>query len=237
MIPDSAVKAIQDSVRTEVIDVDGLEYLTRPVAIPPADPQPDRLTVHTLTGLIEFINNVADKALIKALHVTGYDGVDVIGAISGRHQQRPTFASASVKGKAKFTFNQYMEAEDFIIGLQTGFVKTANLEQVLSIVGTLKDENVTQIGDDGITQGVTTKKGISLGQQTVVPNPVILAPYRTFPEIAQPESPYVLRLKRKEGSLPLVALYATADQGWEIEAIQSIRQFLSDAVKNIPIIA
>lgn len=42
---------------------------------------------------------------------------------------------------------------------------------------------------------------------------------------------------RKDGELPQVALFETADRGWELKAIKLIRQFLQDAMPDVPIIA
>lgn len=236
MISDAAVKAIQDSVETKEILISGESYTTREVFIPPDDPLPDVLTLHTLTGLVDFINVKASIG-VEAIHVLSCTEVRVIGSIEGRTRKRPVYVRAVVAGSSKFRFDQYLPAEDFVIGLQSGFVDSDGRKQVLSLAGNLRDEAVQQVGDDGVTQTVTVRKGVSLAQAAVVPNPVFLAPYRTFGEIEQPESPFIFRVKRKDGELPQVALFETADRGWELKAIKLIRQFLQDAMPDVPIIA
>lgn len=237
MIPDSAVKAIQDSVATTEIEVDGGKFATRQVYLPPQEPMPGTLAIHTLAGLIEYINKVADKSTIEAIHVISHNEVRVIGALTGRHRQRPIYAQATPAGSSRFHFDHFLSAEEFIIGVQVSFVKTPQRDQLLSIIGTLKDESVKTANDDGVTQSVTTRKGVSLGQETAVPNPIALKPYRTFAEINQPESAYVLRLKRRDGDLPSIALFETAEAAWELEAIRTIREFLSEAITDVSIIA
>ena len=101
---------------------------------------------------------------------------------------------------------------------------------VLKFVGSMRDEQSNQVADDGFSQRVTIKTGVSqVGDVTVV-NPVYLAPRRTFPEIQQPESPYILRLK--EG--PKAALYDCDDHTWRVEAIASIGTWLREQLVDDP---
>lgn len=233
---DPIVEAIKKSVTIEQIEVNDLPYVTGKLEIPPPEPLPGTVKIHTLTGLIEFVNSVADKSLLSAIHIVSHNDVRVLGKIEGRHRLRATFAQA-IASNQRFPFDQYIAAEDFVIKLQSAFVKTPLRDQLLAIIGSLKDESVRAANDDGVTQTVTTRKGVSFGQETVVPNPVFLAPFRTFAELEQPESAYILRLKRKEGELPSVALFETGDQKWEIETIGQIREFLAEKITDIPIIA
>lgn len=236
MLSDAAVKAIQDSVETKQIQIGEIQYATREVFIPPDDPLPDVLTLHTLTGLVDYIS-VQAGITIEAVHVLSCTEVRIIGPIEGRARKRPVYARAVVAGSSRFRFDQYQPAEEFVIGLQSGFVDSDARRQVLALAGNLRDEAVQQVGDDGVTQTVTVRKGVSLAQAAVVPNPVYLAPYRTFGEVEQPESPFIFRVKRKDSELPQVALYETADRSWELKAIKLIRQFLQDAMPDVPIIA
>lgn len=233
---DPIVEAIKRSVGVETIPLEGKTYTSAKLELPPAEPLPGTVKIHTLTGLIEFVNSVVNKPDVSAIHVVSHNDVRVLGKIEGRHRLRATFAQALASNQ-RFPFDQYIAAEDFVIKLQSAFVKTPLRDQLLAIIGSLKDESVRAANDDGITQTVTTRKGVSLGQETVVPNPVFLAPFRTFAELEQPESAYILRLKRKEGELPFVALFETGDQKWEIETIGQIREFLSEKITDLPIIA
>jgi len=116
------------------------------------------------------------------------------------------------------------------VALQTLFVETPERAQVLAIVGNLKEEQVRQSDDDGITQTVTGRAGIVLGKDVKIPNPVSLRPYRTFREVEQPESKFVLRLTQgKEGELPC-ALFEADGGAWKLEAMLKIRTYLAGAL-------
>lgn len=86
------------------------------------------------------------------------------------------------------------------------------------------------------SQKVTVKTGVASVSDAVVPNPVTLAPYRTFPEVEQPESKFIFRMK--EG--PTAALFEADGGAWRNTAILGIKEYLKEALKdneNIEIIA
>lgn len=237
LIPDAAVKAIQDSVKTEVVEIGGLKFVTRQVYRPPSDSLPETLIIHTLTGLIKFIEHERNISDIDSIHVVDHKTVDVQGALEGHTRERPLYAQAQLVGASVFNFGHYHEVDDFIVKLRTCFALSPDVERILAIVGNLTDEEIRTAVDDGVTQKVTTRKGISLGEEVKVPNPVRLAPFRTFAEIQQPESFFILRLHRRDDKLPTVALFEVGDQKWQLEAIQKIKDFIVDEIDDIPVIA
>ena len=102
---------------------------------------------------------------------------------------------------------------------------------ILQIVGNLRAEAVQVVADDGVSQQVTTKAGVARVENVTVPNPVGLRPYRTFQEIEQPASQYVLRMRREGGNgLPSIALHEVLDDQWRFKAVQQIKKFLESIV-------
>src|SRR3712207_9387745 len=69
--------------------------------------------------------------------------------------------------------------------LQSSFVENQDRSLLLKVTGCVKDEAVKQIGDDGVSQAATIKTGVASVNDVKIPNPVVLAPFRTFPEIKQ----------------------------------------------------
>lgn len=60
-------------------------------------------------------------------------------------------------------------------------------------------------------------------EEIIVPNPVILRPCRTFTEIEQPYSPFILRVA--DG--PKAALFCADSGAWKLEDIKKIKEYLS----------
>lgn len=75
------------------------------------------------------------------------------------------------------------------------------------------------------------RAGVTLKGREAVDNPFVLAPYRTFPEVTQPSSPYILRIRDVQNSLP-TAMLVEADVGaWRLAAVQNIKSWLSGSFK------
>ena len=67
---------------------------------------------------------------------------------------------------------------------------------------------------------------------------MILAPRRTFPEVDQPESPFVLLVKQsREGMMPEIALFEADGGLWKLTAIQNIKDYLKAVLEvEVPVI-
>src|SRR5437870_4623366 len=92
----------------------------------------------------------------------------------------------------------------------------------------------TRQGSDGFSQTVTVKAGITRVEKAIVPNPVTLIPFRTFREVEQPSSSFILRLTG--GEKPKAALFEADGGQWKLEAIKNIKAFFDGKDLNIPII-
>ncbi len=236
IIPSDAVRAIQESVETKVIEVDGTQFVTRQIHNPPASPMPATLKVHTLTGLIEFLTR-SDRPQIDLIHIEDEGTVHIYGPIQNRELQRPRYALAEVFSGKSFPFDRFIDQESFTINVQSCFVPNDERARLLSFTGNLLAESINNQSDDGVSQSAVKKTGVSLaGKPEKAPNPINLCPYRTFPEVEQPASDFILRLK-KNGEEVVVGLFETADLKWKLEAIQSIQAYLAGKIKDVTILA
>jgi hypothetical protein len=117
------------------------------------------------------------------------------------------------------------------------FVPDATTADIMRIVGNLTQGGETQHTDDGMTQRVTARAGVARVEQVDLPNPVELRPYRTFMDIEQPASKFVLRIKADKDSGPKCALFEADGGAWKNTAIATIRKWLSGHAPEVPIIA
>lgn len=231
MIDSTFVEAVTELALANTITVDGMEYATKAVFNPPLPQEPltAPLQVSTLTGLADYCATKKGGSLI---HVRSYHEVGLLSDIQGVNRQRENFVTANC-GAPLFKFGQFLAHAEFMIGIQALFEDYGDRAKVMKVVGTLRDEHAKTSADNGITQRVTASAGIALSQDVALPNPVILKPFRTFMEIAQPPSLFVLRVK--EGNA--VALFEADGGQWKREAILSIREYLTKHVADVPVIA
>ena len=217
--------------KAEVIN--GRTYENGPMGIGSIKPpQAETLTINTLTGIKDYAPTEG-----MMIHVLDHKTVYVIDkAFSDAWLTRSTYLTA-VHESPVFKFGQYVDVENFIIALQAMFVQDDTTALMLKLVGNIKDEGVSNFNDDGVTQVVTAKTGISLVNNVPVPNPVTLRPYRTFMEIEQPASTFVFRIKGNKGEQPMCALYEADGRMWRLHAIKKIKEWLEFEIPGVKIIA
>lgn len=191
---------------------------------------PPPVKVATLTGLVDWLRNNLEHVDLTTVtvHVTSPTSVAVFGTADA-FQRRQAIVDAdcsSFTPVLEFTGKQ-MELERFHIMLQSNFAPTAQRDAVLRIAGNATESAARTIADSGIAQVVTVKTGIELAN-TVVPNPVALAPFRTFREVPQPESAFVFRLHGGEDgkTKPAASLHEADGAYWKHTAMRAVVDFL-----------
>ena len=230
----SALQYIIGLGKPEIIEVNGQQYSTKGLEHITL-PAPAHLEISTLTGLVDYIKsdidlNSSDSLLVQVCSPTS---VKVLSRLMG-DATRILFISCNAL-TPNISLNRFVDQENFIIMLQSCFEQTENTATIFKVVGNIKEENIIQSGDDGISQEVTAKVGIAKVANITVPNPVILAPYRTFEEVDQPESKFILRMK--DG--PQIALFEADGGAWRHHAMLNIKNYLTEKLKdcNVEIIA
>lgn len=230
------VERLAQQAAGKIVTIEKRDYSTVPLHDPrKPDPEPDTLEFHTLTSLSEYVKSKHDAAYRKDagpwfLHVKDPTAVMFQGNVHGPFRQRVDLALATAV-VPRIRFDDFIDPETFNIMLQANFEDSTQRATVLGLVGGLKAEAVTTVEDDGVSQTATARKGIATVQNVKVPNPVLLRPYRTFAEIAPPESPFILRLKGGgDGRLPHCALFEADGGRWRLTAIERIKAWLKAEV-------
>lgn len=220
-----AMEYFLQKAATRIEEANGRLYSTERIyAI--EEPKPASIEVKSLSGLVGYVSSQFDTATPLLIHVSAPDYVTVSSALN-IDAQRSIFIVAKAQ-PPKFQFGSFLDSEAFIIGLQSVFVPTSDRETILRVVGNLRDEQVATFGDDGVSQQVTAKTGIATVSSVKVPNPVRLAPYRTFTEVAQPESDFVLRMQTGAKC----ALFEADGGAWRTAAMHNVAQYLQFALQT-----
>lgn len=201
-------------------------------------PEPAPMTVNTLTGLSDYLNENPDNLGLDTLvvHVIDPENVSLHSVLEPVHQSRKNYLAIHHE-PLRFPFNKYQPVEDFIISMQTYFVPSDTVERIIRLAGNLVVEASVKHLDDGVSQEVTARTGITKVENVQVPNPVSLSPYRTFLEIDQPESNFVFRIKKDGSGAPTCALFAADGGTWKLEAKQSIKEWLGEKLPKVTILA
>lgn len=219
--PDERVVDIETEygINTVVIDNHGVYQEVKA----PVVRAKQALEINTLTGLVAYVKanlekqdakfylQVADE---KTVHLK--NTLDVDGG-------RETLVTVNAI-VPHFNYKHFHDTEELIIAFQSIFTTTIDRDILLKVIGNVKEENVRTTGDNGFSQAVAVKTGVATVDDVVVPNPVSLAPYRTFLEVEQPASDFIFRMK--DG--PKGAIFEADGGAWRNEAINNISEFLAE---------
>ena len=192
----------------------------------------------SLDGLLDFILQDPEgrfgEGTRHIVRVKSPTLVEVIAPEKGYWRERELVAYCKAV-IPDISFGVYMDADDFQVMVQTGFVDSENRAKVLKLAGNVRKEQNMQTADDGVSQKITINSGVSTATDVIVKNPVELTPYRTFHEVKQPESAFVLRFD--EDGNP--ALFTGDGSKWKLEAVAAISDYIKKALMgaNVDVIA
>ena len=123
----------------------------------------------------------------------------------------------------------FRDREKAVIELRSLFIPSDGTAYLLNLVSKMTVEKGATTTDNGVTQAVEVKAGIALKQKEEIRPRVKLTPFRTFLEVAQPESEYLLRVN-EDGEIGLFE----ADGGvWKLEAKRNVKAYMENALHDL----
>jgi hypothetical protein len=234
------IAELAELAASRVVEVDG-QYCSARQLYTMRLPEAPPVQLHTLTGLVDYwkAEDLVDADAMLAIHVVTHDQVQIISHLSERTRQREYFAVAAFEpllGQS-FKFGAWYDSEHIVVALQTLFIATPKREELISLLGNIRSDASLEVEDDGATQSVLVRKGVALVKRASLGNPWPLHPWRTFREIEQPESPFVVRMKSDGDDSISVAIFEADGGAWKLEAIQRIAAYLREKLPDVKILA
>lgn len=237
-----AMEYFKEQSETKVMEINERQYTSDSV-YPVLEPEIKSRQTQTLTSVIDYLKSNPDEIKgNKVIHIESPTKVTLSTGIFGDFRQHEKLIDA-VANIPRLNIGSWMDNEEFIIELQAKYTQfmfenadgtlthtSGDKEALLKVIGNLKTEAVKKHSDDGISQKVEIKQGITTVAEAVVPNPVLLAPFRTFPEIDQVPSQFIFRMRENRGVE--MALFEADGGAWEMETIQRIKAYMEAQIKE-----
>lgn len=212
----------------QVIEHNGLKYFNNSLSQMPED-APTVFGTKTLASLVELIVKESSHNSLNDLivHVDGPTRVNVHTCLRG-HLDRFMLYSADAE-LPRINLGNYMDFEAMNIMLKSTFVETDAMDKLIALLGNIQEEDIQTTTDDGFSQKVVAKTGIATVSKVTVKPIVELTPYRTFIEVEQPRSEFLLRLQQG----PKAALFEADGGAWKLAARKNIKNYFEDALKEL----
>lgn len=191
---------------------------------------PDTLPLHSLEALVKMMQTEAANAG-KPLYITipNHLTVRCFGQPDANARYfRQVYYEAKATDVPGFQ-DGFRKFEKAIIELRSRFAPGEGVDYLLDLLSRISKENGVTTNDNGVSQTVEARQGIALKATVPVKPRVPLRPFRTFREVEQPESEFLVRLD-EEGNIGLFE----ADGGmWKLAARQTVKTFLEAELADL----
>ncbi len=190
---------------------------------------PEAIRVSSLEGFVCWVKQeCADDEYAKLfVEAADYNYVQCRSERGGVEAGK-THLLIDLRGANNTFAEGFRSYETAMIELRSKYQHTEDIDYLLKLLGSMTLENSVKSDDNGLNQQVTVRKGIALTENVPVKSIVRLKPYRTFFEIEQPESEFLLRI----GDGGKVGLFEADGGMWKMTARYSIKAYLQDNLKE-----
>lgn len=136
-------------------------------------------------------------------------------------ERRTIGVSVTAKADAPGLYTGFRGREVALIELRSLCIPNEGTAYLLDLLSRMTNENSVSTNDNGVTQTVEARQGVALNAVVEIKPRVMLRPFRTFLEVEQPESEFLLRVDPDEG-----IGFFEADGGiWKLEAKKNIADY------------
>ena len=228
-----AIEKIAGMATPQLYEIENRTFMIGPNGAEELRPELDgvsTITLYSLDSLVKMVKTELGRAYDSPLFIQIPSHMKVIAFTSPDADIRclrtkPYEASATdVPGWEAETL---MGFEQAMIALRTRFQATPDAEYALKLLSDITTGSKVTYNDNGIATSVVTQSGVALQKNASIRPIVSLRPYRTFQEVEQPESKFLIRVTERG------IKFVEADGGmWKLAARQAIKGWLEDKLAS-----
>ena len=227
------IEHIQKTTQPQIQNIDGVAFaITHDGMVEEILPtifHPSTLKLNSLDALVKLVKTEASE-MDTPLYITIPDHMTVrcFGQPNEEEQYyRQVYyetAATDVPGCGEKNTLGFEEAQ---IALRTRFQETSDTLYAMKLVSDISLGAKVIYNDNGIATTITTQKGVALQTNEQIRPLVKLRPYRTFQEVEQPESIFLIRVSDRGIS------FIEADGGmWKLATRETIKRFLEERMQQ-----
>jgi hypothetical protein len=213
-------------------EVNGQTYSDRILyPVKPYVPTPEKINITSLDSVVKLVKAEAEKLM-------SHDGTPVFVRVD-TPRKVSVFSGCADEFKRHYFYEATCDVPDFyegfrshekaIIELQSQYAEGEGREYLLGLLSSISKESNVSTNDNGVSQTVQARSGVSLLQTVPVKPRVSLRPYRTFLEVEQPESQFLLRLNDKGE----VGLFEADGGMWKMQAKKNVCTYLESGLSEL----
>lgn len=213
---------------TKIFEIGGQTYTDGHLTMVPIhEDRPECITVSGLDGICQLIRTELAKVGTTVLvQAKSYKTVEVMTTYLDDFSRNILYrAEADVPGLR----TGFRDRETALIELRSLFIPGEGTAYLLDLLSRMTDENSISTQDNGVTQTVEARQGIALKERVEIRPRVVLQPFRTFLEVDQPESEFLLRVDAEKG----IGLFEADGGVWKLEAKKNIAAYFAKNLSDL----
>lgn len=198
------------------------------VEIKPEKDAPAPIRVNGLDSICKLVRHEAGKVGRKLfIQCDSYNSVYVFSTFDEQYDRFELYRCSA--DTPNVNIGRFMSYENAVIEIRSLYIPNDDTKYLLNLLSSISRENKVTSTDNGVTQKVEARSGIALNQMVEVKPRVSLKPFRTFIEVEQPESEFLLRIN-DDGCIGLFQ----ADGGvWKLEATRNVAAYFERELKDL----
>lgn len=227
----AAIEKIQELIQAQVLTVDDIPYMVNGDGnykqIRPELDVVELITLHSLEALITLVQTEGIKFIMDGpLYITVPSHTTVrcfTHPVPENRMKRDGLYWVEATDVPGWNEKVTMSFDEAMIALRTRFQATADSEYALKLLSDITTGSKITLNDNGIATSVVSRTGVSLQTNTPIRPIISLRPYRTFQEVEQPASQFLIRVSERG------ITFAEADGGmWKLAARKTVRDYLKE---------
>ncbi len=224
------IEHIQKTAQPQIVEVEGSHFAVAgdgsAQEFHPEIIHPDTLPLNSLDALVKLVRTEACESAAMPLYITIPTHLKVqcfAQPDAEKRYFRQFFYEVKATDVPGWDDNVQLGFEEAQIALRTRFQESDDRVYAMKLLSDICTGAKVTYNDNGVATTVMTQKGVALQSSAQIRPLISLRPYRTFQEVEQPESLFLIRLSERG------IRFVEADGGmWKLHARETIKAFLED---------
>lgn len=226
-----AIEKIQELCAPHLFQSGGRDFLADGTDYREVIPELDmvqNIDLNSLDALVQFVKTEAAKRQPVYITIPDHKTVECFTHPKEEFRmQREYLYVAHATDVPGWGEKVSLPFEEALIALRTRVQASQDTDYALKLLSDITTGSKVTFNDNGVATSVVTKRGIDLQSNTAIRPIIKLRPYRTFQEVTQPESQFLIRLSERS------ITFIEADGGmWKLEARNMVKAYLENALKE-----
>lgn len=189
------------------------------------------ITLTSLDAMVKFVTSEATRLTDSILYLTIPNHLTV-KCFTSPDVECKNLRTGLYEAKANDVpgWNEKMQLmfEEAQIALRTRFQPTNDIEYAQKLLSDITTGCKVTYNDNGVATTIVTQQGVALQGKTTIRPIINLKPYRTFQEIEQPASDFLIRVNDR------YITFIEADGGmWKLAARNTIKVYLEEKLAEL----